>query len=125
MGFTAEEDDPKVKPKGPVSPQLTEIITCCLTPVAIIMIAYALFIYLQRNRQMKKKLMGFYQDFWGPVVLSVLVMLVLIFITVVAFVDVVAYPMNHVDPHGHVILVSPATACGPTWAHMGLLSKSM
>jgi uncharacterized membrane protein YidH (DUF202 family) len=35
---------------------MTEVITVCLTPVAILMIAYALFIYLQRTRQMKKKL---------------------------------------------------------------------
>lgn len=35
--------------------------------------------------------MGFYQDFWGPVVLCVLVMLVLTIIMVVGFIDVIAY----------------------------------
>ncbi|KAK9826784.1 hypothetical protein WJX81_000272 [Elliptochloris bilobata] len=76
---------------GPIMPGTTDLITILLTPVAIAMVIYALFCFYWRSVFLRKKQMGFYNDYVGPAVLCGLVMLVLSVIMVVAFIEVLAY----------------------------------
>ena len=101
---------------GPITPATTDLITVLLTPVAVLMVIYALFCFYWRSVFMRKKQarrpgclaaaprpaagaltadaraqMGFYNDYWGPAILCGLVMLVLTVIMVVGLVEVLWY----------------------------------
>jgi hypothetical protein len=85
------ESKPGAAPAGPLSPRTTEIITACLLPVSIAMVAYALVIFLCRSESMRTKQAGFFTDVVGPTALAGLLLASLSAITVLAFVKVVFY----------------------------------
>ena len=90
VGFTAEEK-PGVKPAGPLTPHTVQVVTACLLPVSIIMVAYALFIFLNRSRSLRTKQVGFFTDMLGPSLVAGLLLAALSAITVIAFVSVLRY----------------------------------
>mmetsp|Transcript_24836 Transcript_24836/g.54086 ORF Transcript_24836/g.54086 Transcript_24836/m.54086 type:complete len:148 (-) Transcript_24836:784-1227(-) len=70
-----------------ISTRTIDLITVIYTPLAILIMVYALFTYEWRSRFLRKKQMGFFDDKLGPVTLAALVLTTLVIIFVVALVD--------------------------------------
>lgn len=70
-----------------ISNRTIDIITCVYTPLAMLIMAYALFTFEYRSKFMAKKLMGMYDDKVGPTVIAVMVLLTLITIFILALYD--------------------------------------
>jgi hypothetical protein len=70
-----------------ISRRTVDIITCVYTPLAMLIMGYALFTFEYRSRFMHKKQMGMYDDKVGPTTIAVLVFLTLFTIFVLAIYD--------------------------------------
>ena len=90
VGFTAE-GKPGAAPRGPLTPHTVQVVTACLLPVSIVMVAYALFIFLNRSASLRTKQLGFFQDVVGPVTVASLLLVALAAVTVIAYVSVLRY----------------------------------
>jgi uncharacterized membrane protein YidH (DUF202 family) len=71
-----------------ISRRTVDLVSAVYTPVAILMICYALFTYTWRARFMQKKQVGFFDDHVGPIALACIVLLTLVAVTVMALIDV-------------------------------------
>lgn len=55
-GFSVDaEDETGTKHKRSISPETVELISLTLLPISVLMIAYALFIFLSRSTNIRKK----------------------------------------------------------------------
>jgi fumarate reductase subunit D len=63
------------------------VVTCIYTPLAMLIMGYALFTYQWRAHFMSKKIMGMVEDRVGPTVIAVLVLLTLASIFCLAVYD--------------------------------------
>ena len=90
VGFTAEEK-PGATSHGPLTPRTVAIVTASLLPVSIIMVAYALFIFLCRSQSLRTKQLGFFTDVVGPTSVAGLLLISLSAITIIAYVSVLRY----------------------------------
>lgn len=90
VGFTAEEK-PGAAPSGPLTPRTVAVVTASLLPVSIVMVGYALFIFLCRSESLRTKQLGFFTDMVGPVSVAALLLFALMAITIIAFVSVLRY----------------------------------
>jgi hypothetical protein len=70
-----------------ISSRTIDVITCIYTPLAMIIMVYALFTYEWRARFLRKKQMGFFDDRFGPSIVATLVLLTLLAIFVIALYD--------------------------------------
>lgn len=70
-----------------ISKRTIDIITCIYSPLAILMMCYALFTYEWRSKFMRTKQIGFFDDKIGPVTVAVLVLLTLLTIFTIAIID--------------------------------------
>lgn len=86
MGFTFTRPS-STGPHQLITGKTIDIISCVYTPVAILIILYALFTYEWRSRFMRKKHVGFFDDKVGPITLAVIVFLSLTIITILGFID--------------------------------------
>lgn len=57
-GFSVDSDDAGAAHKRSISPQTVELISLTLLPISVLMIAYALFIFLSRSTNIRKKQVG-------------------------------------------------------------------
>ncbi|KIY98487.1 vacuolar transport chaperone-like protein [Monoraphidium neglectum] len=72
-----------------ISARTVDMVSAVYVPLAILMVAYALFMYNSRSSFMRKKQVGFFDDTVGPITLAVITLITLVAITVMAFIDVV------------------------------------
>lgn len=85
-GFAVED---KTSPhKGGISQRTVQLITVLTLPIAIIMIAYALFTFYWRSEFIRRKQVGFFDDKVGPVSVALIVELALFVILMAALKDV-------------------------------------
>mmetsp|Transcript_39581 Transcript_39581/g.117755 ORF Transcript_39581/g.117755 Transcript_39581/m.117755 type:complete len:149 (-) Transcript_39581:414-860(-) len=84
VGFSGDtkKDETKL-----ISSWTIDVITCIYTPVAILMMCYALFTYEARSSFLRKKHMGFVDDRFGPTMLAALVLVTLITVFCIALWD--------------------------------------
>lgn len=74
-----------IEAKGPIKPRTVAIISMVLVPLSAVMLFYAYYMYVQRDQYMRKKLIGFYDDKVGPVVITALIAIMLLTITFLAY----------------------------------------
>ncbi|KXZ55996.1 hypothetical protein GPECTOR_2g1548 [Gonium pectorale] len=84
VGFSGEADDGQ---EHLISKRTVDIVTCIYSPLAILIMCYALFTYEWRSKFMRTKQIGFFDDKVGPITVAVLVLLTLLTIFTVALVD--------------------------------------
>mmetsp|Transcript_16369 Transcript_16369/g.34210 ORF Transcript_16369/g.34210 Transcript_16369/m.34210 type:complete len:100 (+) Transcript_16369:3-302(+) len=70
-----------------ISSWTIDVITCIYTPLAILIMCYALFTYEFRSKFLRKKQMGFFDDRFGPSIVAILVLLTLCVVFVMAVWD--------------------------------------
>mmetsp|Transcript_8444 Transcript_8444/g.21119 ORF Transcript_8444/g.21119 Transcript_8444/m.21119 type:complete len:173 (-) Transcript_8444:570-1088(-) len=70
-----------------ISRRTIDIITCVYTPIAMLIMGYALWTYEWRSSFMRKKQLGMFDDKVGPVTIACLVLLTLMVIFVLAVYD--------------------------------------
>ncbi len=87
VGFSLSSQEPGQDRTRLINKRSIDIISCIYIPVAIVMILYALFTYLNRSKFMQKKQVGFFNDQFGPVVIAVLVLITMVTITIMGFID--------------------------------------
>jgi uncharacterized membrane protein YidH (DUF202 family) len=87
VSFQTTDSDPEHEQV--ISKRTIDIITCMYTPMAILMMLYALFTYEWRSHFMKKKMLGFFDDKIGPIAVAVLTLITLVTILVIAVMDFV------------------------------------
>lgn len=88
-GFAVQDDSGEPKHRVGISQGTVELITMLMLPIAIIMIAYALFIFYWRSEFIRKKQIGFFDDKVGPVAVALIVEVALLIIIASALKDVV------------------------------------
>ncbi|KAK9825865.1 hypothetical protein WJX81_006134 [Elliptochloris bilobata] len=72
-----------------VADNLVEVIALILLPVAVLMCAYALTVFVWRSRAIAKKSVGYIDDRWGPLGLAGVVALALTAILIISIADFV------------------------------------
>ncbi|KAK2075684.1 hypothetical protein QBZ16_001792 [Prototheca wickerhamii] len=87
-GFSVDSDDAGAAHKRSISPQTVELISLTLLPISVLMIAYALFIFLSRSTNIRKKQMGYFNEKVGPLGLAIIVVVCLTAILISAVKDV-------------------------------------
>jgi uncharacterized membrane protein YidH (DUF202 family) len=71
--------------KGPISKKTVALISMLLVPVSIVMLIYAYFVYWHRNKCMRQKAVGLFDDRVGAVLLTGLIAFLLTGITFVTY----------------------------------------
>lgn len=71
-----------------ISRRTVDMISAVYVPLAVMMVAYALFMFTSRSTFMRKKQVGFFDDKVGPITLAGITLITLVAITLMAFIDV-------------------------------------
>ena len=87
-GFAVEDEDSPGKHRGGISQTTVQLMTLTTLPIAIFMIAYALFTFYWRSEFIRKKQIGFFDDKVGPVAVAIVVEIVLLLIMFSAVHDI-------------------------------------
>lgn len=70
-----------------ISRRTVDMVSAVYVPLAILMVAYALFMYNSRSGFMRRKQVGFFDDKVGPLTLAAATLVTLVAITAMAFID--------------------------------------
>ena len=89
LGFAGAEAAKAAKAgaAGAHAARLVEVIALLLLPVAVLMCAYALFVFVWRSRAISRKQIGYIDDRYGPLGLAAVVVTALTAILIVSLVD--------------------------------------
>ena len=100
LGFAGAEAAKAAKTgaAGAHAARLVEVIALLLLPVAVLMCAYALFVFVWRSRAISRKQVGYIDDRYGPLGLAAVVVTALSAILVVSLLDAVAPPPGPPPP---------------------------
>ncbi|GLC43847.1 hypothetical protein PLESTB_000914700 [Pleodorina starrii] len=85
VGFAGDDSDDSTDRL--ISKRTIDVITCIYSPLAILIMCYALFTYEWRSKFMRTKQIGFFDDKVGPITVAGLVFMTLLVIFTVALVD--------------------------------------
>lgn len=87
VGFSGKDKEQEGKL---ISSWTINVITCIYTPLAILIMCYALFTYEFRSKFLRQKQLGFFDDRFGPGIVAALVLLTLIVVFAIAMWDFIA-----------------------------------
>ncbi|KAK9807603.1 hypothetical protein WJX72_003876 [[Myrmecia] bisecta] len=94
LGFAGTASRSDVKPSKKAADHLVETIALILLPVAVLMVGYAMFVFVVRGRQIARKQVGYIDDRFGPYGLAAVVTSALTAILVLSLVDFIEMLRN-------------------------------